>query len=107
MVEGPRRRTKTYTGCLLCRQRKIKCDLTRPICRQCQRSRLNCDYGLQLRWMNDRQDDSTFRREIGFVKYPPSMIYDSVRQVDKELTRLDSVTPNSETAVVGRQALDF
>ncbi|KAH8698420.1 fungal-specific transcription factor domain-containing protein [Talaromyces proteolyticus] len=35
-----RRRGKAFTGCLTCRERKIKCDETRPICKNCERSRL-------------------------------------------------------------------
>ncbi|KAF9894230.1 hypothetical protein FE257_007732 [Aspergillus nanangensis] len=34
-----RRRGKTYTGCLTCRARKIKCDGSRPFCLNCHRSR--------------------------------------------------------------------
>ncbi|KAF2864469.1 hypothetical protein K470DRAFT_208460 [Piedraia hortae CBS 480.64] len=37
----PRKRTKT--GCLTCRKRRIKCDETRPICRNCIKSKRHCD----------------------------------------------------------------
>ncbi|KAL1957361.1 hypothetical protein VTO42DRAFT_6041 [Malbranchea cinnamomea] len=34
-----KRRGRAYTGCLTCRERKIKCDESRPVCNNCERSR--------------------------------------------------------------------
>ncbi|KIW40634.1 uncharacterized protein PV06_07815 [Exophiala oligosperma] len=34
-----RRRGRPYTGCLTCRDRKIKCDGGRPVCSNCEKSR--------------------------------------------------------------------
>ncbi|KAL4807047.1 hypothetical protein BDV18DRAFT_136767 [Aspergillus unguis] len=36
----PRKRTKT--GCLTCRQRRIKCDEEKPICKNCTKSKREC-----------------------------------------------------------------
>ena len=41
-----KRRTKT--GCLTCRQRRIKCDENKPCCLRCQKSRKICDYSARL-----------------------------------------------------------
>lgn len=35
---------KTRTGCLTCRQRKVKCDEERPKCHNCIRLQLSCSY---------------------------------------------------------------
>lgn len=37
---GPKRKT----GCLTCRRRKVRCDESRPVCANCVRLRLDCDY---------------------------------------------------------------
>lgn len=45
-------RSRTFTGCLACRSRKVKCDLGRPNCANCQRLSLKCPgYGAVLAWM--------------------------------------------------------
>ncbi|KAE8313939.1 hypothetical protein BDV41DRAFT_249154 [Aspergillus transmontanensis] len=33
---------RTWTGCLTCRSRKVKCDERKPLCRNCERSRVEC-----------------------------------------------------------------
>ncbi|KAF2647685.1 hypothetical protein K491DRAFT_723227 [Lophiostoma macrostomum CBS 122681] len=38
-VHPRKKRGKTYIGCFTCKQRKIKCDERRPVCRNCERSR--------------------------------------------------------------------
>lgn len=45
------KRAKTFTGCFTCRSRKIRCDLTKPSCNNCTRSRIMCSgYDIKLRW---------------------------------------------------------
>lgn len=45
------KRSKTFTGCFTCRSRKIRCDLTKPNCKNCTRARLICSgYDIKLRW---------------------------------------------------------
>ncbi|ETS73852.1 hypothetical protein PFICI_14798 [Pestalotiopsis fici W106-1] len=46
---GPIRR-RARTGCKSCRERKIKCDETKPVCRNCSSRGLTCHSGLQLKW---------------------------------------------------------
>lgn len=52
---GPR--IRSFGGCLTCRTRKVKCDETHPICRQCQRSRLVCGgYEAKIRFVHFSPD---------------------------------------------------
>lgn len=47
-----KKRTKTFTGCWTCRERKIKCDETHPRCKECRRRKLACEgYGARLQWL--------------------------------------------------------
>ncbi|ORY58026.1 uncharacterized protein BCR38DRAFT_460891 [Pseudomassariella vexata] len=36
--------TKSRTGCIRCRGRRVKCDQTRPVCQNCQRHNVECFY---------------------------------------------------------------
>lgn len=48
----PKPRTRTFNGCRTCRNRKVKCDLSRPVCKNCDRLRLQCrGYDSTLHWM--------------------------------------------------------
>ncbi|KAJ5742423.1 uncharacterized protein N7511_011442 [Penicillium nucicola] len=50
-AKTPKPRTKTFTGCWTCRDRRVKCGDEHPHCRRCQRSGLHCGgYGLRLGW---------------------------------------------------------
>lgn len=47
-----KQRSRTFTGCLTCRGRKVKCDLGRPSCANCNRLQLQCSgYTAGLSWM--------------------------------------------------------
>lgn len=46
------KRTKTFTGCYTCRSRKIKCDMRKPYCNNCSKSKLICrGFDINLRWL--------------------------------------------------------
>lgn len=48
--EAPKRKfTKTKTGCLTCRKRKIKCDELKPNCNNCIKRSLSCHYATTFR----------------------------------------------------------
>ncbi|CAF9936947.1 MAG: hypothetical protein HETSPECPRED_010509 [Heterodermia speciosa] len=50
--------TKTKRGCWTCKNRKIRCDLGRPVCETCVLAKRKClGYGLRLSWPgeNDRR----------------------------------------------------
>jgi hypothetical protein len=51
-----KRWTRSRTGCLACKKRKVKCDEGRPTCRQCTRLVLKCDYktGLEFKDLTRR-----------------------------------------------------
>lgn len=63
-------RKKTFTGCWTCRNRKVKCDLGRPQCNRCLKSKIKCEgYDIKLRWSTKSEkdpDEEYFqRRNIG------------------------------------------
>ncbi|KAF5001761.1 hypothetical protein FDECE_10843 [Fusarium decemcellulare] len=41
---------RSRLGCLTCRRRHKKCDEKRPVCRVCQKSGRECEYGSELKW---------------------------------------------------------
>lgn len=43
-----RTRTRTKTGCLTCRKRRVKCSEEKPICRNCLKSKRQCDYSTRV-----------------------------------------------------------
>ncbi|KAH7378960.1 fungal-specific transcription factor domain-containing protein [Cadophora sp. MPI-SDFR-AT-0126] len=44
---------RSKSGCWTCRTRKVKCDETRPACRQCVRLGHNCDYNPRVSFKDD------------------------------------------------------
>lgn len=101
---------KTYSGCWTCRTRKVKCDLGRPKCQRCQRSKVECGgYEIKLRWTPILQFDeygvplattgnvtatngsvvetsSVLRRNVELVSYDEE--YEYHQDMDDELTTL-------------------
>ncbi|TLS27644.1 hypothetical protein PpBr36_05218 [Pyricularia pennisetigena] len=49
---SPKRRSRN--GCWPCKSRKIKCDEARPICTNCSKASLACDYSIRLNWEGRR-----------------------------------------------------
>ncbi|KAL5332553.1 fungal-specific transcription factor domain-containing protein [Aspergillus crustosus] len=45
--------SRVRTGCWTCRDRRIKCDETRPVCRRCERLNIACGYGVRLIWHDE------------------------------------------------------
>ena len=106
----PPLRTKTFTGCWTCRTRKIKCDLTRPKCVRCTKANVECEgYSIKLRWSSSTKtdrvepEDAVQRRHVGFVEYPPDMIYETYDDLDLVLAKLHSpkFSSTDETVVLG------
>ena len=49
---GVPRAFKSFMGCITCRSRKVRCDLGRPFCANCQKLKLECSgYGVHLVWL--------------------------------------------------------
>lgn len=57
-------RSKTFTGCWTCRKRSVKCDLTKPSCLRCSRTKRPCEgYDVRLVWVGqDETRDGTGQR---------------------------------------------
>ncbi|PLB54082.1 hypothetical protein P170DRAFT_460325 [Aspergillus steynii IBT 23096] len=51
---GRLKSTRTRSGCLCCRQRKVKCDESRPSCKRCRDAQRPCFYGLKLTWPDQK-----------------------------------------------------
>ena len=50
-ASGAKLRKRTKTGCLTCRQRRIKCGEERPVCANCTKSKRSCEgYNQRLNW---------------------------------------------------------
>ncbi|KAH8805348.1 fungal-specific transcription factor domain-containing protein [Xylogone sp. PMI_703] len=46
--------TRSFTGCLTCRRRKVKCDEAKPICNTCSRLKVECKgYNGNLQWLHN------------------------------------------------------
>lgn len=85
-----RKKGRAFDGCWTCRQRKVKCDLTKPQCTRCIKSNRVCQgYEIRLGWslpMSYSKNDNSLiylkikgyeenldnfqRRNVDFVKYP-------------------------------------
>ena len=40
---------RSRTGCIVCKQRRVRCDEARPVCGHCSRLQLECDYQIRPR----------------------------------------------------------
>ncbi|CAI5759473.1 unnamed protein product [Candida verbasci] len=101
---------RTFDGCWTCRSRKVKCDLTKPYCQRCTKSKRKCKgYDIKLRWSNPLSiskidssmvylnsedsdlDSSSFqRRNIELVKFPKSMSFETYAKLNEILEKLDN-----------------
>lgn len=59
-------RSRSRTGCVTCKKRRVKCDETRPICLRCNKLKISCEYqGLSLTWEDEaNQRGITFGRSL-------------------------------------------
>lgn len=48
--------SRSRSGCLTCRDRRIRCDEGTPDCRNCFQKGLSCRRGVQLKWQTDYAD---------------------------------------------------
>lgn len=52
-MSHPRIRTRGFTGCYTCRERKLKCDDAKPACNRCLAVGIKCQgYGVKLSWLS-------------------------------------------------------
>ncbi|KIW40703.1 uncharacterized protein PV06_07880 [Exophiala oligosperma] len=71
---------KSRSGCVTCKRRRVKCDETKPLCRQCVSKNLECPgYDIRWRWSTkherstnfDLQRSPTSRRKIADSLHSP------------------------------------
>lgn len=69
--KGSRKRTRT--GCQRCRVRRIKCDESKPVCRQCQAKGFRCQPISTLKWEDEFASKGlAFGRSGVWSKSPPA-----------------------------------
>lgn len=106
------RKSRNFNGCWTCRSRKVKCDLQKPNCQRCIKAGIECaGYNIKLGWSNpltvslddnsmvalDCEDDegspdAAFqRRNIEFVKFSKPLAYQTFKELNKSLEKLDTV----------------
>lgn len=116
---------KSFYGCTTCRNRRVKCDLTKPGCKNCMKNKLECPgYGVTLYWLTSPKFTSTGnlipsliafkqenlistgegvrRRLLDYVKWEKgtsNQPYDTYEDIDRDLLILD----NSRSDVNVRQ----
>ncbi|GMF31546.1 unnamed protein product, partial [[Candida] boidinii] len=101
------RKKRSFTGCVTCRNRKIKCDGRRPgPCERCEKSGVPClGYDIKLKFsetfgilkngdfgmlplQNDVTDENFQRRTVPFFKFPKEMSYKYLDDIDPDLEYL-------------------
>lgn len=118
MLSPPSKRSKSFTGCFTCRLRKIRCDLTRPGCKNCNKSGLACSgYDIKLKWSKpltfratkrgylvplqvsfkdedgDENSEHFQRRKVGAVTWKrPYLTYD---EMDRDLMILHNLSKDN------------
>lgn len=103
------RKKRSFTGCVTCRNRKIKCDGRRPgPCERCEKSGVPClGYDIKLKFsetfgilkngdfgmlplQNDVTDENFQRRTVPFFKFPKEMSYKYLDDIDPDLEYLSN-----------------
>ncbi|KAJ5998955.1 C6 zinc finger domain protein [Penicillium sp. IBT 35674x] len=55
-------------GCATCKQRRVKCDETRPKCRSCQRLRFDCEYKTRFASLKFKDQNHKFPRVATIIQ---------------------------------------
>lgn len=114
-----RRRSRNFDGCWTCRSRKIKCDLTKPVCLRCKKAKFECKgYSLVLGWADglsvdkknemisipmsrsnteENKDGGWMRRNVELVKFPKLMQFETYAELNDVINTLDDASGNPET----------
>ncbi|KAE8378426.1 hypothetical protein BDV26DRAFT_281091 [Aspergillus bertholletiae] len=73
--------TRCRTGCLRCRKRRRKCDEGKPRCQNCIVKNLDCQYGLQVSFLQK----NTFTVTASELRRPkPEVNYDKIKFVQED-----------------------
>ncbi|KAI5957406.1 ARG83 [Candida margitis] len=112
------RKERTFDGCWTCRSRKVKCDLTKPFCLRCAKSKRDClGYGIRLRWSDPvtissdknmtclksdgSEPDNIQRRNLDLMEFPRSMLYETYAELNSVLEKVDDSAVLSGKAKLG------
>lgn len=71
---------RVRTGCLTCRERHLKCDETKPVCINCQKSNRNCVTGVKLNF----QDIKVTKPPVEIPATGPVVFEDNSREIASE-----------------------
>ncbi|PWY94743.1 hypothetical protein BO94DRAFT_582133 [Aspergillus sclerotioniger CBS 115572] len=86
----PRNRLKSRTGCLRCKQRRVKCDETLPHCSQCTRRGFDCPgYKRPLKWSSKYEIGTSGTDARGTNPHSSSRI-ESISVIDVDALRIPS-----------------
>ncbi|KAG2733246.1 hypothetical protein G9P44_004236 [Scheffersomyces stipitis] len=75
---------RSRSGCLTCKQRRVKCDEFHPRCKNCVRLKLNCNYGVKLLW-----EDEAIAKGISFGRSKQNKII-------RQQSRRGNLLPNEK-----------
>ncbi|CCE86063.1 Piso0_005712 [Millerozyma farinosa CBS 7064] len=101
---------RNFNGCWTCRNRKVKCDLRKPLCLRCERANLQCEgYSVRLSWApplavseadsalisleifdSHKETDSFQRRSIEFTKFGKESTYLTFAELTGKLDKLEN-----------------
>ncbi|KAK4693605.1 hypothetical protein P7C71_g3824, partial [Lecanoromycetidae sp. Uapishka_2] len=95
---------RSRTGCLTCRQRKLKCDEQKPICGQCSKANRHCEASTGLTFRHQHNASMNANRTgsgsegnpslSGFYSYKNTFDRDTVwLDVPKQLTFFNTTNP--------------
>lgn len=108
---------RSYTGCITCRNRKVKCDGKRPKCMRCAKANLDCaGYGFKLRFketlvvkndnltnleseLADKPGNDVKRQKIDLMHFPESQYYPTFEEVDTILEKVDALDSDSDSRI--------
>ncbi|CDK28016.1 unnamed protein product [Kuraishia capsulata CBS 1993] len=90
------RRTKRFTGCWTCRKRGVRCDESRPGCKNCVIHRVKCEgYMVKLCWGNNDAPLSERRyqktRSLMLYEWKENQLLDDI-QVENSLDRIETAS---------------
>ncbi|THW15474.1 hypothetical protein D6D23_08953 [Aureobasidium pullulans] len=97
---------RTRTGCTTCRERHVKCDETRPVCRACQRGNRPCQYTTAQPSLGS-SDSSTVKsiRSIGVLyssnNFTQIVYVPSTSNGLDQSTTIPAETSTTQTAALG------
>lgn len=97
MPQGKGIRQKTFSGCRRCRERKIKCDGTRPLCLRCAKACISCPgFPPNFIWVEPNQTSSAAQ---GLGGLSPTATWEGYRiytteDVDRMINVLANHTSN-------------